>query len=335
MRLVGLVESVEHVCCRYRLRALEPHWRAAGHQLELRPIPRSAWGRWRWDEAIRQADGVILQRKLLPRWALWRLRRQARYLIYDFDDAMWLRDSYSRHGLQDSRRQRRFAATVAHCDAVVAGNDFLADAVRRWAPHTPVVVIPTCVEPSRYPQAAHAATGLLRLVWIGSRSTLQGLNRWRETLAAIGQAVPGTVLRLICDATLSIPSLTVEFVPWSEQTEAAALAECDIGISYLPEDDWSRGKCGLKLLQYQAAGLPIVVNPVGVQIQMVQPDVNGYLARSCDEWIAAVRRLAGQPDLRRRLGRAGRQQVEERYSVSTAAAAWMRLLHRLRLRQVG
>ncbi|MCS7022199.1 MAG: glycosyltransferase family 4 protein [Gemmataceae bacterium] len=330
MHLVALVEDEDHVCCRYRLKALQPLWAAAGHAVVFRRLPRGLWRRWFWDPLLSRADGVIVQRKLLPCWAVDRLRRYARRLIYDFDDALWLRDSYARGGLTDPRRQRRFSHLVRRCDLVVAGNAFLAAAVQRWAPATPVVVIPTCVDPRRYPLAEHHVRPVeqQRLVWIGSRSTLQGLCRFRETLTQLGQALPGIRLKLICDQPLAVAHLPVDFVPWSAATEAQELATADVGISWLPDDDWSRGKCGLKVLQYQAAGLPVVVNPVGVQAEMVQPGQTGYWARSAPEWVAAVQRLVMDAELRRRLGQAGRLQVEQRYSVEMASSLWLEALAR-------
>jgi len=330
MRLIGLVEDEEHVCCRYRLRAFQSYWAAAGYALQLQRLPKGWWGRWFWDRAVAEADGVIVQRKLLPVWAVRRLRRYVRRLIYDFDDALWLRDSYARRGLEDGRRRRRFAGMIRRCDLVVAGNNFLAERVRRVAPTTPVIVVPTCVDPARYPLARHERVlpAAVRLVWIGSHSTLQGLERFRQTLSRLGQVLPGLRLKLICDRSLEIPGLPVEFVSWSETTEAVELAHADIGISWLPPDDWSRGKCGLKVLQYQAAGLPVVANPVGVQAEMVQPGINGFWAQTEEEWVEAIQRLGWDPELRRQMGAAGRQQVEQRYSVVAAAQEWLEALSR-------
>ncbi|MGH7221957.1 MAG: glycosyltransferase, partial [Gemmataceae bacterium] len=108
------------------------------------------------------------------------------------------------------------------------------------------------------------------------------------------------------------------------------IARADIGISWIPDDSWSRGKCGLKVLQYLAAGLPVIANPVGVQVEMVKHGETGFLAQTPAEWIEAVRRLAQDPELRIRMGRAGRRLVETRYSVAVGAASWVRLLDQQR-----
>ncbi|MGE5756196.1 MAG: glycosyltransferase family 4 protein [Planctomycetaceae bacterium] len=358
MKALALVDAPDHVCCRYRLRAFEPALHTSGGSLSVQAIARGALGRWRQLGQAGDYDSVILQRKLLPTWQLQRLRRRARHLVFDFDDAVLYRDSYDLRGPSCRRRAARFAAIVRSADAVIAGNDFLADcALRFGASVGRVHVIPTCIDTRRYRPSEHversaekASTphpnppprggrenedplpprggGLgwggtaegagLDLVWIGSSSTLQGLELQRPLWERIGREVPGARLRVICDRFPSFEALPVVAVPWSGSTEADALAAGDVGISWIPDDLWSRGKCGLKVLQYQAAGLPVLANPVGVQAEMVVPEVSGLLATTPDEWVEAVRRLATAPALRLRMGRAARASVESRYSV----AAW-------------
>jgi glycosyltransferase involved in cell wall biosynthesis len=330
MHLTALVESADHVCCRYRLAAFRPYLAAAGHALDLRPLPRHWWSRLQLFRSLRGA-AVVLQRRLLPAWQIAYLRRNVRSLLFDFDDAVFLRDSYAPRGLNDAGRLRRFTATVQSCDAVVAGNEFLRDAVLARAPATRVHVIPTCVDPELYPPAEPGqGRGPVKLVWIGSSSTLQGLERSAALLADIGASVSGIRLKLICDRSLALPGLPVDHCAWSEATEAADIASADIGISWVPDDDWSRGKCGLKILQYMAAGLPVVANPVGVHAEMVRPGETGFLAQTSAEWVAAVTRLAGDAGLRAQMGRAGRRLVETRYSVAAGAEQWLALLDSLR-----
>ena len=338
MRVVALVESEDHVCCRYRLAAFRAAFAHAGHALDIRPLPRGPLGRLVIGRGLSDADAVVVQRKLLPRWAVALLRCRVRRLVFDFDDAVWLRDSYSARGFDDPKRLARFRATVAACDLVVAGNAFLAAEARRHTDTNRVIVIPTCVEPGKYPPGARATRPHLRLVWVGSHSTLRGLGRFAPTLSAIGRAVPGTRLKLVCDRFLTIPDLPVDECPWREETEAADIANADVGIGWVPDDPWSRGKCGLKLLQYHAAGLPVVANPVGVQSEIVRDGDTGLLATTTEEWVAAVSRLAADADLRHRLGLAGRRQVEERYGVAAGARMWLAALERLRtegLRKTG
>ncbi|WP_439626517.1 glycosyltransferase [Gemmata sp.] len=330
MRVVALVESAEHVCCRYRVIAFRDALAAFGHTLDVRALPRTTFGRLGIGREL-NADAVVLQRKLLPTWAIALLRRRVPRLIFDFDDAVWLRDSYAHQGFADPKRLRRFRATVAACDLVVAGNEYLAAAAREHTAPERVVVIPTCVEPQHYPVATHMQTGAVRLVWVGSRSTLRGLQQFAPTLSAIGRSVPGVRLKVVCDQFPTIPDLPVDAVEWTHETEAAEIAAADIGIGWVPDDPWSAGKCGLKVLQYQAAGLPVVANPVGVQAEMVRSHETGFLAVTTDDWVAAVSALAADAGLRHRLGAAGRRQVTDRYSVAAGGRGWFAALHRLRV----
>jgi glycosyltransferase involved in cell wall biosynthesis len=213
-------------------------------------------------------------------------------------------------------------------DTVVAGNDFLADcALRSGARVEDVHVIPTCVEPRRYPVAPQAAADeVVELIWIGSSSTLRGLEQPVDIWKAVAAAVPGLRLRVICDRFPRDFPIPVVAVPWDEADEARQLAAGQIGVSWLPDDVWSRGKCGLKVLQYQAAGLPVVANPVGCQNEMIRPEVSGFLATGPAEWADALRRLAGDPELRRRMGLAARRGVEADYSVSAWSDAFVHSL---------
>jgi glycosyltransferase involved in cell wall biosynthesis len=335
MHLDALVESPEHVCCRFRLAAFRPYLERAGHELALHAWPGHWWSRLRLLHRLR-GTAVIVQRRLLPRWQLVLLRRAVRLLLFDFDDAVFLRDSYAPKGLDSTRRRRRFAAMVRAADLVIAGNAFLQEEAACWTAKNHTHVIPTCVDPSRYPLAKHVHAGAeVELVWTGSASTLRGLEAVRPLLEQLGQRWPGLRLKLICDRFLELRHLPVIVCPWTEAGEPAALASADIGISWVPNDLWSRGKCGLKVLQYMAAGLPVIANPVGVQAEMVRHGETGFLAETPAQWAEAVGRLARDPDLRRRMGQAGRRRVEAEFSVAVGAARWIELLEQLRQRSVA
>jgi glycosyltransferase involved in cell wall biosynthesis len=325
MNLLALVESPDHVCCRYRIRAFAPAIERAGCSLTCERLERGAVRRTLQLRRAARFDVVILQRKLLPPWQLRILRRAARRLVFDFDDAVLFRDSNDPRGPDDRRRLRRFAGMMDVADTVVAGNDFLADcALRSGARVDDVHVIPTCVDPRRYPVARHEpADGPIELIWIGSSSTLRGLEQPVDVWKVVAAALPGLRLRVICDRFPRDFPIPILAMPWAEADEARQLAAGQIGVSWLPDDVWSRGKCGLKVLQYQAAGLPVVANSVGCQIEMIRPGVNGFLATGPAEWGDALGRLAGDHELRRRMGLAARRGVEVDYSVSAWSDAFV------------
>lgn len=334
VHLTALVEHVEHVCCRYRLTAFRPYLEEAGHQLQFVTLPHGWLARFRAIHAIQRTDALIVQRKMLHSWQLYLSRQRAPLLIFDFDDAIFMRDSYSAKGLYNPRRLKRFTTMVRAADAVVAGNNFLKEQAAMLCGTERIYVVPTCVDPQRYPLAEHHRHGpAVQLVWIGSRSTMHGISAMQTVLQHIHERWPGICLKIICDRFPQLPSMPVLCCPWTAAGEAQELATADIGISWMPDDLWSRGKCGLKVLQYMAAGLPVVANPVGVQADMVQHGETGFLASTPEEWAEAVGRLANDPALRQRMGREGRRRVESDFSVRAGASRWLALLLDLQCRR--
>jgi glycosyltransferase involved in cell wall biosynthesis len=226
------------------------------------------------------------------------------------------------------RKLQRFAALCRAADTVLAGNSFLAAQVERLGGNP--VVVPTCVDVHKYQPAKDLDQRDGRtLVWVGSSSTLQGLERIAHLLDDVAQAIPGLRLKVVCDRFPAFRRLPVLPIRWSEATEAAEIAAADVGISWIPDDDWSRGKCGLKLLQYMAAGLPTIANSVGVHPQIIQNGDTGFLADTAEQWRYSVIRLLSDPQMRREMGSDARQRVERHYSVETGSVLWLTTLERL------
>jgi len=326
MKVLALVEGPQHVCYRYRIEAFA--WALAQRGLELEAAPLGhGLGRLGQIGKARRADVVILQRKLLPFWQLHRLRRLARRLVYDVDDAVFQRDSYSRKGPESWRRLAGFWATIYAADAVIAGNEYLGKRTAAYIDADRVHVVPTCVQPRYYTRARHHRAGAgARLVWIGQASTLPSLQRAGEHLRAAAERLPGLELRVICDRSIELGAVRVVSRPWAAATEADELADGDVGVNWLPDDAWSRGKCGLKVLQYMAAGLPVVANPVGMNCHMVIHGQTGFLASTPREWAEAIGRLAVDPALRRRMGAAARRYVRRHFSVDAWAGRFAALI---------
>jgi glycosyltransferase involved in cell wall biosynthesis len=336
MRIVALVEKPDHVCCRYRLAAFQSYLEEAGHRLEFRPWPKSCWSRLRVGRTVEQADAVIIQRRLLPPPLLYQVRTRSRRLIFDFDDAVFMRSSYSKKGPDSPQKLLAFVAMCETADILVPGNNHLRDQAARWTSPDRIHVIPTCVDTARYPIAEHVRKEAgVQLAWIGSSSTLRGLEHISPLLERIGRECKGVALKVICKRYPRFRDLPVIARRWREATEALELASADIGISWVPDDPWSRGKCGLKILQYMAAGLPVVANPVGVHADMVRHGENGFLVQTPQQWMEAIRCLMADPALRARMGQAGRRRVENDYSVSAAAPTWLRLLSPVRQRRAA
>lgn len=325
-RVLVLANNLSQASFRLRVAALVPLLARRGFDLQVRLRPKGALAApkmWRLLRSAGQWDAVLVQRKLLDPWEANLLKRVARKIYYDVDDAV-MQHNRQVGRLSRWRTQRRFLATARVLDHVVAGNDYLAGVfVQQGCRAT---VIPTVLDCEQYQVRQHAPTQSPRLVWIGSRSTLGYVQQFLPALEAAARQAPGLRLLTIADETVSSAVLPIEHEPWSPQTEAAALCRGDIGIAPMPLDPWTIGKCGFKILQYMAAGLPVVASPVGANAQIVQQGITGLLPARSDDWPAAIAQLAGDVALRERMGRRGRDLAAERYSLARAADDWARLL---------
>ncbi|MGB8854721.1 MAG: glycosyltransferase [Pirellulales bacterium] len=317
-RLLALTEDADFVCYRYRLAACAPALAAAGWKLE--PWPRRPGLRdfTAMLQAIRAADAVVVQRRLFSAAKAWLIRHAARVLIFDFDDAIYCRDSNASRAAADPVRLGRFRRLVRLADGCLAGSEHLRRAADACGGRLPAQLMPTCVDATRYRLAAHdRPAGAAELVWIGSPSTAASLADARPCLAAAAAAVPGLRLHAICDARERDCGVPARHSDWSAASESEDLARADIGITWLPDHPWSAGKCGLKVLQYMAAGLPVVANSIGIHRHLIDHGTTGFLADTPAEWRRAIATLAADPALRRTMGHAARLRLERHWSVHT------------------
>lgn len=220
-------------------------------------------------------------------------------VIFDLDDAIWYAIDPSPDGGGAAGRHRADVEATLRMSALVrVGNGELAVKAREYA--ASVTIAPTCVE---VPESAPEPPGPVTVGWIGH----SGNYRYFE---AMGAPPPGLRFKVVADVP---PPGTAEFKPWRLDDEIADVRSFHIGVMPLLDTPWARGKCGYKILLYMAHGRPVVASPVGVNAEFVTPD-RGFLARTPEEWRAALATLAGNPELRRRMGEAGRRFVMEHYS---------------------
>lgn len=319
MKAGALIQGFEVPSSRYRILQYFPHLEQSGFACEARPFPAGLFG---WKETlawVSSLDVLILHRKRPVAWRLRQLRKAAKRLVYDVDDAVMYRDTLSL-GRQVSRSRRaRFAATVKAADRVVVGNRYLETEARAYTDR--VSVLPTAVDLVRYAPRTwpEKPSGPVVMGWIGDTGSVAYLERQRELFEALGKAVPGIVFRVLSSRFPWYQGLRVEPVRWTAETEGGILRSFDIGVMPLPEDPWSKGKCALKLLQYMASGVPAVASPVGMNADVIRDGENGFAPATTEAWIEAIRRLAADPALRARIGAAGRRTVEEGYALAVTA----------------
>lgn len=259
-----------------------------------------------------RADLVLIEGQLFPYLPAVVERTLARLgyrLVVEFDDAIYLTRFH----------RKKMPQLLRVSTATIVGNPTLADYARRYA--SAVHVVPTVVDTARFvPHRSSGVNGSDRetrtptIVWIGLPYNFSYLEVLIPALQAV-QREFRAVFRVISSRPPDLPGVDVEFVPWEWRTEVPRLQECQIGVMPLPETEWARGKCGLKLLQYMAVALPAVASAVGVNREIIASGENGLLAATPDEWTGHLAALCRDARYRERLGTAGRRTVEERYAL--------------------
>ncbi len=316
---------------RHRMQSIVGPLEASGWQVRTERFPSGRYGVRTWErrELLRWADVTVLHQIKLSALEARLFASLARRRVFDVDDAIYVRKP-RRLGdpVHDSVwRRKKFADTCRWVDVVAAGNEVLAGVARPAA--RDIAILPTSIDPSAYEAAFASPSDPPTIVWIGSPENLIYLDMIRPALARLALRHPALKMRVICSRFPDWTEIPVEPVAWSSATEARALAGAHIGIMPLTDDEWARGKCAFKLLQYMAARLPCVASPVGANTEAVIDGVTGFHAKNLDEWERNLERLIESPDLRARFGAAGYAHVEERYSMRAYQANYVSLLARL------
>lgn len=315
-RLLAITDPGCAVSTRYRVAQFEPRLHEVN--VAIFPWPRLAAEQANLLEAAAAADAVLFQRYLPSRRWLRIIRQRAKRLVYDFDDAIIYAESTRGRPRLLLNRWWRFRAMMRCCDAISAGNAYLAELAQRQAPRGRVCVVPTTVDLEHYdcepPQADEAPVA----GWIGARWTLPYLAQLRRPLEQLCAEIAGLTIRVIADQAPDLGRARVELVPWAAEAEARELKRLRAGLAPLPDDAWTRGKCGLRLLQYLAAGIPAVASPVGTQAEIIR--AGAALPASSDlEWRQALHRVLAEPDLAADLITHGRRLVREQFSTPSWA----------------
>ena len=274
-------------------------------------------------EARADWDVSLVQRQvdLMPGLRLERLAAQGKRVVLDVDDAIWHDRSPAAGGhplarLKGTRRKVRWLARRAQ--KVIAGNELLAEWLSAYSGD--VVVIPSLVDHRLVPARVHEPRERIVLGWLGSPSTARSLTAVADALTrTAGLLRLPTELRVVGGPAPAVSGIDVRQHAWSPHSERAFLQEVDVGLMPLPDNEWSRGKCAYKALQYMAAGIPVVADDVGVSAKVIGHGQGGLIAGSADEWVEHLVALATDSGLRTRLGGAGRQRVEQDFSVEAWA----------------
>jgi len=207
----------------------------------------------------------------------------------------------------------RFKATIANCDYIFAGNDYLASEARKLNPA--VAVIPTSVDTQKYDLSRKGKSDSLVLVWIGSSSTRKYLEEIIPFLESAALSVPNLQLNVIADFELASNYLKIKNIAWSEQSEATELCTADVGIAPMPENNWTKGKCALKVLQYMASGLPVISSKSGVNAYVLEDGVSGYLISENSQWAQRITEMTKDRTTLEQMGKCGRKRAQSEFAI--------------------
>lgn len=317
MKVAFLTNRIDKASARYRFIQYIPYFKSEGWDVRVFKIPGGFLKRAAFFKTIGTFDCVFLQRKLFgfPDWRIF--RKNAKRVVYDFDDAVMFRDSKKKNP-ESFLRMLMFKRTVGGSDAVISGNRYLYEYAFRH--NKRVFVVPTAIDMARYGEKSGIeAGGVVTLGWIGSRVTLFYLEMIKDALDEVFETHPFTRLKIVADKFFDCAKMPVVKKKWNYEEEIADLHSFDIGLMPLTDDPWSRGKCGFKLLQYMAVGVPGVASKVGVNSEIIEHGVNGFLADGRGEWVDCLSRLIEDVALRKGLGKEARKTVKERYSLEVNA----------------
>lgn len=260
-------------------------------------------------------DAAMLHCELFPLMPGWLERAMIRLpYIYDFDDAFYLKYRSGRLGIAKPLLGNKFETVIAGAAAVTAGNQVLAKYAAQYNLNTHY--LPTVVDTGRYLPARTKNNQIFTVGWIGSPSTAPYLAELVDSLSVLGQEGPVRLI-VIGGKAPAIPNVSVVEVDWHEQTEIELINSFDIGIMPLPNDDWSRGKCAFKLIQYMACAIPVIASNIGANAEVVI-DECGLLVTTPNDWLEGFRMLRDQPEKRTQMGQAGRERVIQYYSLNSA-----------------
>ena len=328
MRIIFLTHSSDQGH-RFRVEQYFPYLIA--HQVEPKWQPLS--GSWR-DRLIlyRQLpfiDIVCIQRRLLSPFEFYWIREKSSKVLFDLDDAIMYRSSSSPrpHSLS---RWLKFRWMVKGSDAMTVGNRFLKNEVLKVDRQKKVFIIPTCIDTNLYPKKKRISNRQeIILGWIGTKGNLKYLKKLEPVFETIRQRFPQAKLKIVSNDFYDSSHLSTVKKPWKLEEENEDLISFDIGLMPLNDDLWSRGKCGLKIIQYLSVGVPAVCTPVGINSDIIKDGENGFWATNDQEWVDRLTTLIQNQELRYQMGLKGIETVEREYSLGVTSEKFFHVLQSL------
>jgi len=327
MKVLFLIQGFSVAASRYRVLQFIPFLKSKGVEATVNLYPRTLKENFQFFNNVSLYDIVFLQRKRFNQPRLGLLRRRAKRIIYDFDDSVMYRNSKANDPLSPTRK-RRFVQMIRNSDFIIAGNEFLKREVLPFTSH--VEVIPSSIDEEKYPLKTYPVQqDRVTLGWIGDHGSIHYLEKMKSIFERVGEKYPHVELKIVCDTFFDCDRMKVIKKHWSSEDEVVDLQGFDVGLMPLVDDPWSWGKCGLKIIQYQGVGVPVVCTPVGVNRDLVEDGVNGFYAVTPGEWEEKLSLLIESSELREQMGREGRTRVLKNYTHQACGPRLFSILERV------
>ncbi|MFH1215304.1 MAG: glycosyltransferase family 4 protein [Pseudomonadota bacterium] len=308
MKLLILTNNPNRASYRQRIGIYTETLTANGIDCTTVVLPRGTLARYKLFRKAREFDGVFLHKKGLNIIDAFTLKKNCRRLIYNYDDAVMYSDR--RPDRISLSHLLPFRRTAKLADMIIVGSPYLAEQARHLNHN--VKILPIGLDTADYQvKQPDTGDGKIRLVWIGSESTLDYLAELKPVLEKIGRSFDNVILRIIGDTFFDLKNMVVEKHLWRTDTRASDLATSDIGLGPLPSNPFTEGKCSFKILEYSCSGLPVVAAPVGTNSVFVQEGVTGFLANNPEQWYDRLTQLITDPQLRTSMGQAGFHRAQE------------------------
>lgn len=327
MKILFLIQGFDVASSRYRVLQYLPFLEEHGIQATVLRFPKGFFKKIKLFRNLDRYDTLFIQRKRYPYFWLKLIRNNAKKIVFDFDDSIMHRSSKrATHNLR--KRAKMFKNMVNASDHVIAGNRYLK---KKTIPYTSnVTIIPTPINMDSYPQKNYINNNdSITLGWIGATKSIHYLEKMKSLFDILGRKHNNLKLKIVCNTFFDCENMVVEKKFWSEKDEIKDLQSFDIGLMPLMDDPWSHGKCGLKILQCLAVGVPVVCSPAGINKEIVRDGVHGFLAKTHQEWIEKLEILINDHVLRKKMGMEGRKRVIEHYSLKANAPKMLNLFKQL------
>ncbi|EKD27514.1 MAG: glycosyltransferase [uncultured bacterium] len=313
MKIAFLTSRLDKPSYRIRITQYLPFLQNMGYQYDQFVMEKNIFKKFSFYRNLQNYDIVFLHRKLLRMPDAFLLRKYSKCIIFDFDDALIYKDSNT-GSFQSPKLLSLFNKTIGICDKVIAGNNYLKTLASAHNDH--IKIIPSPIDTDKYiPMNVQKNPNEFIIGWLGSKSTLVYLNNISHVLDKVHEKHPHTKLKIVCSDFFKCAKMPVIEKKWRLEDEVSDINSFDIGLMPLSDDPWTRGKCGLKLIQYMSCQIPAICSPVEINKEIVDHNINGFRADSPDDWIRYLDILITQSRTREQFAIKAREKILNEYSL--------------------